>query len=103
MGPRLDRQDLALMRRKSVAMPYGSGARLDMESPLLRGQAPERRPGCNRSAQRKRPTVRAVTRRAGRFFDGELTQCRRELSAWRAQAGKSYAVARLVLAGNWPT
>ena len=30
---------------ETVAMRYGGGARLDMESPLLRGiEAPERRP-----------------------------------------------------------
>jgi hypothetical protein len=47
---------------ETVAMRYGGGARLDMESLLLRGiEAPERRPAINRSAQRKRPTVQPGT------------------------------------------
>jgi hypothetical protein len=41
---------------ETVAMRYGGGARLDMESPLLRGIAgPERRPGVNRSAYARAP------------------------------------------------
>src|SRR6266566_5200148 len=41
---------------ETVAMRYGGGARLDMESPLLRGiAAPERRTGSNRSAHAKAP------------------------------------------------
>jgi len=43
-------------------MRYEGGARLDMESLLLRGiAAPERRTGGNGSAKRKRPTVEAET------------------------------------------
>jgi hypothetical protein len=58
-----------------MAMRYGGGARLDMESPLLRGvEAPESRTAWNRSAQRKRPTVQAGTSRVGRLSMRELTR-----------------------------
>jgi hypothetical protein len=39
----LDRpEEAALVYAETMAMPYGPGARLDMEPLLLRGQAPER-------------------------------------------------------------
>jgi hypothetical protein len=65
---------------ETAAMRYGGGARLDMESLLLRGfAATERRPGINRSAQRKRPTVQADDLSSGALVNRESS---REHSRW---------------------
>ncbi len=67
---------------ETVAMRYGGGARLDMESLLLRGiAAPERRTASNRSAYAKAP------HRSG----GNLTSGALDDAGPHAARGRKYA------------
>jgi hypothetical protein len=73
---------------ETAAMRYGGGARLDMESLLLRGfAAPERRPGINRSAQRKRPTVQADDLSSGALVNSESSRKQSRSAGWVCASG----------------